>query len=230
MRRFHDSGYGFAVLERLRVAGGMRRAADRCPVCHSTARERLVWFWLSGADGHGVRVANGARIAHFAPEKGLSRRLRALLGVTYRAFDVEPGRYRHLPLVEFADLSDLPLADASIDLLVCNHVIEHVPDPARGLREIRRVLAPGATAILQVPIALAATATIEAPAEATSAEREALLGQHDHLRLYDRAGYVAALEAAGLRVDCHDAFAQADAAATAWRLDPLEILFVCSPA
>lgn len=227
VRRFGDSGYGFPVLERLRVVGGMRRAADRCPVCHATARERLVWFYLSDPR-HGL--APHLRIAHFAPEKGLTLRLRAAARAGYRAYDFEPRRYRHLSHVEQADLAALPMPDASVDLLICNHVIEHVPDPARAMAEIARVLAPQGIAILQVPIALALEETLAAPPLAGPAEREALLGQHDHLRLYCRAGYLPDLQAAGLAVEAFRPFERDAEAATRWRLDPFEDLFVCRKA
>ncbi len=71
VRRLGDSGYGFEVLERLQVVGGLKRRGDRCPICHATSRERLVWFWLTEG-GAGFRFAPDLRIAHFAPEKGLS--------------------------------------------------------------------------------------------------------------------------------------------------------------
>lgn len=61
------------------VVGGQMRRADACPICHSTARERLIWFYLSRHE-----LANGNRLktAQFAPEKGLSTQLSGLLGKT----------------------------------------------------------------------------------------------------------------------------------------------------
>jgi SAM-dependent methyltransferase len=214
------------VLERLQVVGGLLRMADRCPLCHSTSRERLVWFWLSEG-GSEFRFAPGTRIAHFAPEKGLTARLQAAAPAGYLAFDFDPSRYRHLDRVNQADLSHLPLADDSVDLLVCNHVIEHVPDVARALGEIRRVLAPGGTAILQVPIALGLSAPVELGTDSSPAERIERAGQDDHLRLFDRAGYVATLEQAGFSVEQYNPFEGDASAATRWRLDPFEVLFVC---
>lgn len=228
IRRLYDSGYDFAVLERLQVVGGMKRPADRCPVCHATARERLIWFYLSGADGGGPRLNPAARIAHFAPEKGLTKVLRGDPS-RYSAFDYAPGRYRHLRDVHRADLSQLEVADGSFDFVMANHVIEHVPDHVRALAEIRRVLRSGGFAILQVPISLTIPATLTAPLDATPPEREAMLGQHDHLRLFNEADYVASLEAAGFAVERYHAFDAAGAEAKRWQLDPLETLFICRP-
>lgn len=225
VRHYIDNGYGFDVLEKLQVVGGLTRPADRCPVCHSTARERLIWFWLT-QKGAGFRFADNPRIAHFAPEKGLTRCLQDATS-HYTAYDFEPARYRHLSGVKQADLSKLAIEDESVDLLLCNHVIEHVPDVPLALSEILRVLAPGATAILQVPIALNLEKSIELGLDSTPEERIRVVGQDDHLRLFNQADYTAALEKAGFALEQYRAFDDDAAAATRWQLDPFETLFVC---
>lgn len=226
VRRFLDYGYGFEVLERLQVVGGLRRYADICPVCHSSARERLIWFWLTHrADAE--PWAPGTRIAHFAPEKGLSQRLKALAPRRYVAYDIDPTRYRHLDEVRHADLSQLALEDSSVDVIICNHVLEHVPDVAQSLREIHRVMAPGGTAILQVPIALKLENPIELGAKSTGAERIEKLGQEDHLRLFTPESYKHALEHAGFKLERYQAFERDGDAAITWRLDPFETLHIC---
>jgi SAM-dependent methyltransferase len=49
-----------------------------------------------------------------------------------------------------ADLTRLPYADASFDAIVCGWVLEHLPDPRPGLRELARVLRPGGKLLLLV--------------------------------------------------------------------------------
>lgn len=226
VRRLHDTGYGFEVLERLQVVGGMRRFSDQCPICHSSSRERLIWFWLSQAD-KGFRFASNITTAHLAPEKGLSRKLREAAPAGYTAYDFEPSRYRHLARVEHADLSKLPMADDSVDLFICNHVLEHVPDVPLALAQIRRVLKPGGTAILQVPIAMKLEETIELAHDVTQDDRIRLVGQDDHLRLFNQPKYRATLEAAGFEVELYDAFEDNGRLATQWQLDPFEKLHLC---
>lgn len=218
-----DTGYGFPVLERLQVVGGLRRFADQCPVCHSSSRERLIWFWLIGS-GSRPRFEKDERIAHFAPEKGLSFRLAEAAGANYSAFDFDPGRYRHLKQVEKADLSGLASPDASFDVVICNHVLEHVPDVDKAISEIFRIMKPGGVAILQVPIALKLEETIELAPDSSSAERIDILGQDDHLRLFNQEGYIAVLGKAGFDVELYDAFEDMPKMATAWKLDPFEKL------
>ncbi|MEQ8409955.1 MAG: class I SAM-dependent methyltransferase [Erythrobacter sp.] len=226
IRRFTDTGYGFKVLERLQVVGGMRRMADQCPICHSSCRERLIWFWLTNGGGR-FRFPASVRIAHFAPEKGLTYRLKQAAPGGYRAYDFEPARYRHLSGVRQIDLSALKIESDSVDLLVCNHVLEHVPDVELALSEIIRVLAPGGSAILQVPIALKMKDKIELPLDSTAEQRIDLLGQDDHLRLFSEEAYLAVLRSAGLDVTLFDPFEFDDQRATDWMLDPLELLHVC---
>lgn len=226
VRRLHDTGYGYEVLERLQVVGGMRRFSDQCPICHSSSRERLIWFWLSQGN-RGFRFAPDIVTAHLAPEKGLSRKLAEAVHSGYTAYDFEPSRYRHLARVEHADLSGLPMADDSVDLFICNHVLEHVPDVTLALSEIRRVLKPGATAILQVPIAMKLGQSIELTADVSEEERIRLVGQDDHLRLFNQTEYREVLEKARLQVELYDAFEDDDRLATQWQLDPFEKLHLC---
>jgi ubiquinone/menaquinone biosynthesis C-methylase UbiE len=83
------------------------------------------------------------------------------------------------------DLQALEICDNSISLVICNHVLEHVSDPGRALREIARVLRPGGIAILQTPWSPILRATIEAEVD-SDASRELLFGQVDHVRLFGR--------------------------------------------
>ena len=86
VRKLLDTGYGFEVLERLQVVGGLRRYADQCPICHSSSRERLIWFWLTQG-GKGFRFANDISIAHFGPEKVLTRAISNAAPANYIAYD-----------------------------------------------------------------------------------------------------------------------------------------------
>jgi SAM-dependent methyltransferase len=47
-----------------------------------------------------------------------------------------------------ADLTRLPYADGTFDAAVCGWVLEHLPDPTPGLRELARVLRPGGKLLL----------------------------------------------------------------------------------
>lgn len=150
-----------------------------CPCCGAHDRERHVWLYLQ-ASKLLERQATG-RVVHFAPERRLGPRLRAL-SAAYTACDLFPADAS----IERADITAMPFPAGSVDLLVANHVLEHVDDDLRALDEIARVLRPGGCAVLQTPYSAALTATWSDPGIAAPQARLHAYGQEDHVRLYGR--------------------------------------------
>lgn len=147
-----------------------RRDAE-CVHCGSLERHRSLWLWLR------PRIPERAAVLHVAPEPGLGARVREL-PVEYVSTDLEsPHAMRH------DDLTALPDTDGRFDIVICNHVLEHIPDDRRAMREIRRVLRPGGLAVLQHPV-FARSRTLEDPAIVSPEERMRVYGQEDHVRRY----------------------------------------------
>jgi SAM-dependent methyltransferase len=154
------------------------RQFARCPRCGALERHRLLWLYLHQRTDIFTR---NIALLHVAPESALQQRLRRLTNVDYRSVDLDS------PLaMDHADLLNLPYPDSSFDVVMCNHVLEHVDDDRRALREIRRVLRPRGTAILMSPIDERLSATIEDPAVTSAEERHRVFGQSDHVRRYGR--------------------------------------------
>jgi SAM-dependent methyltransferase len=84
------------------------------------------------------------------------------------------------------DILDLPYPDDSFDAILCSHVLEHVEDDSRAMRELHRVLRPGGWAIVLVPLDLERSETYEDPAITAPRARERAYWGRDHLRLYGR--------------------------------------------
>jgi SAM-dependent methyltransferase len=227
LRKRKPQGYGYPVLEELQVVGGMYKENDVCPVCLSGDRDRLVMFYVQRHMNDGSLA--GKRLLHIAPEKGLTKVFKSLAEVEYIPGDIEPSRYWHLKDVRAIDLLDLPFPNKTIDVVVCNHVLEHIVDDVAAMREIRRVLTTEGLAILQTPISLKLTQTREGTGTESEAERIARFGQKDHVRIYTRDGYVERLESAGFSVEQYSAFREDAVSAAELQLNPLEILFVCRP-
>lgn len=169
--------------------------ADRiCWVCGSMERHRSIWLYL---DLHPEMLRDGISILHVAPERILQRRLAAVPRATYVGGDLtrEFGPER-------IDVTDIQFADDTFDAVVCNHVLEHVPDDRRAMSEIHRVLRPGGWALLQVPDLEwnDAAVTAESPSISDPEEQLRLYGQRDHVRRYGW-DYVDRLAAAGLEVE-----------------------------
>ena len=81
---------------------------------------------------------------------------------------------------------------------MCSNVLEHVSDDRMAMRELHRVLAPGGTAFVQVPIR--GETTFEDPSVTDPVERTRLFGQEDHVRFYGR-DIIQRLEQAGFQVE-----------------------------
>jgi len=81
-------------------------------------------------------------------------------------------------------MTDVPFKDGAFDLVVCVHVLEHVPDDRKAIREMVRVLKPGGMALLLVPIVLEQLTRENDPAVVTPEQRREAYWQEDHVRLY----------------------------------------------
>ncbi len=146
-----------------------------CPVCKSLQRHRLVWLFLQSDAIDIERLPRN--LLHFAPEPALAAALSALPNIHYISADL----FDAAAMLKL-DLCAIDLPDASFDFVYCSHVLEHVPDDQRAMREIQRVLKPGGSALILVPII--ADQTFEDPSVTNPAERERLFGQEDHVRRY----------------------------------------------
>jgi SAM-dependent methyltransferase len=148
----------------------------QCPHCGSLGRHRLTWLYVSRWTDLGERRG---RLLHVAPERGLMRRFRAVPQLDYLTADLDSA-LADLRL----DIADIPFANASVDAIICSHVLEHVEDDRKALHELFRVLRPGGWAILLAPVDAAIAVTIEDRTVTSAAERERLYGQYDHCRRY----------------------------------------------
>jgi SAM-dependent methyltransferase len=162
------------------------------------------------------------RLLHLAPEPRLGPTLRATLGAGYVSADLHARDVR-LTL----DVTQIPLRNATFDVVLCCHVLEHVVDDRRAMRELRRMLRPDGWAILQVPFSPVLEVTREDPDAVTPAQRHATFGQTDHVRIYGR-DYVRRLEECGFRVKLLDyAGLLGETRARSYGLNPEEPLFLC---
>jgi predicted SAM-dependent methyltransferase len=163
-----------------------------CPRCRSRERQRTLWLYLR--DEVGIERSD-ARVLHLAPEAPLTNRLRELPALRYETADIAPG-----PLVDRTlDARALPFADGSLDLILCSHVLEHVPEDVQVASEFARVLAPGGQALVQVPVDEQLQATYEDASIVDPQSRLAAFGQFDHVRIYG-ADVIDRLRAGGLEV------------------------------
>lgn len=150
-----------------------------CPFCRSHDRERHLFLYF---DALGLWDSfRNAAVLHFAPEKHLAAKIEACAPALYVKGDLCPSRDG----VDRMDVTAIPYAEGTFDWVICNHVLEHVPDDAAALREMCRVMKPGGWAVLQTPFARKLDTTREnEEGVATEAARREFYGQEDHVRLY----------------------------------------------
>lgn len=162
----------------------------QCPACGCNDRERHLWLYM-GACGLTPQLT-GAHVLHMAPEPMVERLIAALQPARYVRGDLHPTRRGHLKL----DAEHLPFDDASFDLAIFNHVLEHVAHPERALAELHRVLRPGGMLIAQTPYAPLLRKTFELDKALPADLSKLLYGQEDHVRLFG-ADIVEAFHGAG---------------------------------
>ena len=146
-----------------------------CPVCLSHPRLRLAWLFLSARTD--LLDGRRRRILHVAPEPALAEHLRRARNIEIVSADLDSPH----AMVKL-DVTRIDRESASFDVILCSHVLEHVEDDRKAMRELFRVLRPGGWAMIQVP--LSSQPTFEDPSITDPAERERLFWQADHVRLY----------------------------------------------
>lgn len=192
--RFLPDGATAAVLHQYEVIGGGYRTNCLCPACGSKDRERLLLLYLQQYTKLFTPQQPPLHILHVAPEPQLKKLFQKLPHLQYLNADLNPGAAD----VQM-DITNIPYPDAAFDAILCNHVLEHIPDDAQAMSELYRVLKPNGWAILQVPYAQGLPQTYENPHITRPADRETHFGQFDHVRIYGQ-DYVTRLTKAGFTV------------------------------
>lgn len=167
--------------------GVIPREGALCPGCGSLERHRLLWVAL----GKLGLVEKGGRLLHVAPEAAIADALSKRFD--YLSIDLD-GSNAMLAM----DIRDLEFDDGSFDLVICNHVLEHVKEDRKAIAELFRVLKRGGYGSIQVP--MKGEETEEDDSVTDPAERERLYGQSDHVRWYGRTDFKHRLAEAGFEV------------------------------
>ncbi len=162
------------------------------PSTLSLERHRLLWLYLQKETNF---FSTPLKVLHFAPEQAFYKRFRKLKNLDYTTTDLLS------PLADVkADICNLPFEDNTFDVLLCNHVLEHIPDDTKAMQELYRVLKPGGWGIFQIPQDLKREKTFEDDSITDYKERARIFGQYDHVRVYGR-DYFDKLRSIGFRVE-----------------------------
>ena len=155
--------------------GKKQRNDALCPICSLVERHRLAWLVLE--DEFRKRVDSQNRILHFAPEPKLTKFFKSVNNSEYLSADLT----KKSAMVNF-DITQIPHGESSFDVIYCSHVLEHVPDDAKALSELRRVVSDNGIVIIIVPIHR--EITYEDFSIVDDDARAEAFGQYDHVRVY----------------------------------------------
>lgn len=199
---------------------GKQRNNVLAPGTLSLERHRLLWLYLQRETDF---FSAKRRLLHFAPEQAFYQRFKKMPQLDYVTTDL------HSPLADVkADICQLPFEDHSFDMILCNHVLEHIPDDQKAMQELYRVLRPGGLGIFQIPQDRSRATTFQDDSITDPKERAAIFGQYDHVRVYGM-DYFDRLTQVGFQVKAVDYTAQfSEEEIQKYGLAPGELLPVCS--
>jgi SAM-dependent methyltransferase len=176
---------------------GVNRANALCPYCGSLERTRLFWLYVMQREPDFFLKTK--RVLHIAPERILFNKFSSASEIDYYPGDLFTEGWKYPKGTIKLDVTDLKFENNFFDFVLCSHVLEHVPDDKKAMRELYRVLKPGGWAILQVPIEMSREITYEDFSITTAKDRLDAFGQFDHVRIYGR-DYVHRLQEVGFEV------------------------------
>lgn len=183
--------------------GGVEKREDaQCMNCGSLERHRFLWLYLK--EKLQIDLIDNLSILHFAPERYLEQKLRTI-SKFYLTADLE-GKSVDVKM----DIAKIPFENNSFNLILCSHVLEHVDDDRKALKELLRILRLNGTALIIIPVER--KNTYEDPSIKDPEERQKVFGQKDHVRIYGE-DFIERITEAGFSVNNYqskDLFSECD--------------------
>ena len=192
-KKFTDPIDGKSFRMFLPYGYGNQRNNVLSPSTLSLERHRLLWLYLQNETNFFSSTTKKS-VLHFAPEQAFYKLFRNQKNINYTTTDLLS------PLADVkADICNLPFEDNQYDVILCNHVLEHIQDDTKAMQELYRVLKLGGMAILQIPQDLSRSTTFSDDTIVDKKERSKIFGQYDHVRIYGR-DYFDKLRSIGFKV------------------------------
>lgn len=181
--------------------GLVKRANALCPNCGSLERHRFHWYYFKNETTLFSGNTKRLKLLHVAPETIFYNQFIKNDQVDYVPCDKFEEGYENTypPKTIDVDITNIQFEENSFDVIYCSHVLEHVPEDVKAMKELYRVLKPGGWAMLQVPLDKNRNKTYEDFTITDPKKREKAFGQYDHVRIYGN-DYKDRLRSAGFSV------------------------------
>ncbi len=222
LREFLRVGSQEPVIFETKMAGAGYRPTQ-CPKCGSRDRQRLLLLYLQEYTNL-FKDDSEKSLLHVSPNFLIRKELEKLSSLNYIKVDKFMPGYSYPSDTVNMDITDIQYEEDIFDIILCNHVLEHIPNDKLAISELYRVLKPGGFSILQVPISTVNRVTQEDLSVNSDELRKKYYGQFDHVRLYG-LDYKNKLIDAGFSV--HIINLNSDPMFIKYGLNPIENLYVC---
>lgn len=172
--------------------------AFSCPKCDASDRDRLMALYLDEV-WPTLDKRQPIQFVDFAPSYPLAQRIKRYPSIAYRSADL----FRN-DVQDRINLTDISYPSESVDVFICSHMLEHIPDDRKAMRELRRILKPGGFGLMLVPLVVGVEETIEETAAAPDksfAYRWKHYGMGDHVRQYGRSDFINRLAESGFVIE-----------------------------
>lgn len=159
-----------------------------CPKCGSLERTRRLWSILENQ-------IQGKKILHFSPSQSIRAKIESLDSIEYVTSDYA-GEFKATKRLNIVAIDE---PDDSYDIVICYHILEHIENDLKAMKELKRILKPGGKCFIQTPFK--SGDIYENEEVKTEEERLIHFGQKDHVRIYSLKGLIHRLEKVGFQTE-----------------------------
>ena len=212
-KNMEENGFPYKISE----FETLNHEAYACPNCNTSDRDRMYILFFEKFVDKNKQI----NLVDFAPT-GVSRYLKKQPYINYRSADL-----MNPNADDQVDITSMPIyEDGRFDVFICSHVLEHVSDDIKAMKELYRILKPGGWGIAMVPIMNSIDEVEEDPSVEDEKERWKRFGQYDHVRLYNRKGFTSRLESCNFEIETYTIEQFGASSIEEYGLDPNSILYI----
>ena len=153
-----------------------------CSKCRSYHRHRFLYFIYKK---YFLNTNKQIKLLHTAPEECLYQLISQNKNINYITTDLSPERYKFCNCLK-EDVTNLSFTDNTFDVIISNHVMEHILDDNLYLQELLRVLKPDGKLFISFPVDMKLEKTFQDDSITSPQDREKYYGQNDHVRKYGK--------------------------------------------